>query len=170
MSHKSGERAVSSRAVASLGSGKWKNCLSFGPGSAQPYHRAIQRTLVGCLGHVVVGSQRERFQRDRGARLSEGADHDDPRRRILTSNTPQCWSFRKMVATKLWLSAKSAACCFDLTKSREILAGLTGRGFRNGYTYLEKPFAAKELLSIVRTALNQTLSLTPGLKTISARP
>jgi CheY-like chemotaxis protein len=54
-------------------------------------------------------------------------------------------------------------------KSREILACLTGRGFRNGYTYLEKPFAGKELLAVVRTALNPT-SLTPRLKTISARP
>jgi DNA-binding response OmpR family regulator len=43
-------------------------------------------------------------------------------------------------------------------KSREILAGLTGRGFRNGYTYLEKPFAGKELLAIVRTALKATLT------------
>jgi DNA-binding response OmpR family regulator len=55
-------------------------------------------------------------------------------------------------------------------KSREILAGLTARGFRNGYTYLKKPFAAKELLAIVRTALNPTLSSIPRLKTISARP
>ena len=43
-------------------------------------------------------------------------------------------------------------------KSREILAGLTGHGFRNGYTYLEKPFGGKELLAIVRTALNKTLT------------
>jgi len=55
-------------------------------------------------------------------------------------------------------------------KSREILRGLTGRGFRNGYTYLEKPFAGKELLSIVRSALSATMSSTPRLKTISALP
>jgi len=46
-------------------------------------------------------------------------------------------------------------------KSREILAGLTGRGLSNGYTYLEKPFAGKKLLEIVRTALNHTLKEVP---------
>jgi len=39
-------------------------------------------------------------------------------------------------------------------KSREILGGLTSRGFKNGYTYLEKPFQRNELLEIVRTVLN----------------
>ena len=42
-------------------------------------------------------------------------------------------------------------------KSRKILAGLTGLGLRNGYTYLEKPFTGKDLLAIVRTVLNPTL-------------
>jgi CheY-like chemotaxis protein len=40
-------------------------------------------------------------------------------------------------------------------KSREILAGLSGRGFRNGYSYLEKPFAGKELLAVIRTELKK---------------
>lgn len=42
-------------------------------------------------------------------------------------------------------------------KSGEILAGLTGRGFRSGYSYLEKPFAGKELLAIIRTELKKNL-------------
>jgi two-component system cell cycle sensor histidine kinase/response regulator CckA len=45
-------------------------------------------------------------------------------------------------------------------KTPRILAGLTGRGFRNGYTYLAKPFEKKELLAIVRTALNPALTIT----------
>ena len=45
-------------------------------------------------------------------------------------------------------------------ESRKILAGLTARGFENGYTYLQKPFSGKELLARVRTALNTTLTAT----------
>jgi two-component system cell cycle sensor histidine kinase/response regulator CckA len=45
-------------------------------------------------------------------------------------------------------------------KSVKILAGLTGRGFTNGYTYVKKPFVAKELLAIVRAALNPSITLT----------
>jgi CheY-like chemotaxis protein len=44
-------------------------------------------------------------------------------------------------------------------KTPEILAGLTGRGFRNGYTYVKKPVSAKTLLATVRTALKPPLQL-----------
>jgi two-component system cell cycle sensor histidine kinase/response regulator CckA len=37
-------------------------------------------------------------------------------------------------------------------ESRTIVAALTARGFRHGYTYLQKPFAAQELLAVVKTA------------------
>ena len=37
--------------------------------------------------------------------------------------------------------------------SPKILAGLTARGFENGYTYLQKPFMAQELRNVVRKAL-----------------
>jgi DNA-binding response OmpR family regulator len=38
-------------------------------------------------------------------------------------------------------------------KSRDVLAGLTDFGFKNGYTYLQKPFVPEELLAVARTAL-----------------
>jgi two-component system, cell cycle sensor histidine kinase and response regulator CckA len=38
-------------------------------------------------------------------------------------------------------------------ESREILAGLTARGFENGYSYLQKPFVAQELMKAIRAAL-----------------
>jgi two-component system cell cycle sensor histidine kinase/response regulator CckA len=38
-------------------------------------------------------------------------------------------------------------------ESREIVAGLTARGFDHGYTYLQKPFTAEQLLAAVRAAL-----------------
>jgi two-component system cell cycle sensor histidine kinase/response regulator CckA len=38
-------------------------------------------------------------------------------------------------------------------ESREIVAGLMARGFKNGYTYLHKPFTAQELLAVVKTVL-----------------
>jgi DNA-binding response OmpR family regulator len=37
-------------------------------------------------------------------------------------------------------------------KSVEILAGLTARGFERGYSYLQKPFRATDLLAAIRTA------------------
>ena len=39
------------------------------------------------------------------------------------------------------------------SESPVILAGLTARGFENGYTYLQKPFRAQELLKVVKTVL-----------------
>jgi len=35
-------------------------------------------------------------------------------------------------------------------ESRDIVAGLTTRGFENGYSYLQKPFTAQELLKVVK--------------------
>jgi len=35
-------------------------------------------------------------------------------------------------------------------ESREIVAGLTARGFANGYSYLRKPFMAQELVKAIR--------------------
>jgi FixJ family two-component response regulator len=37
-------------------------------------------------------------------------------------------------------------------ESREIVAGLMAKGFKNGYTYIQKPFMAQELLEAIRTA------------------
>jgi CheY-like chemotaxis protein len=36
--------------------------------------------------------------------------------------------------------------------SREIVVGLTGRGFENGFTYLQKPFTPQELLKAIKSA------------------
>jgi two-component system, cell cycle sensor histidine kinase and response regulator CckA len=38
-------------------------------------------------------------------------------------------------------------------ESRGMVGALTAHGFRNGYTYLQKPFAAEKLLAVVRTVL-----------------
>ena len=38
-------------------------------------------------------------------------------------------------------------------ESHAIVAGLTARGFKNGYTYIQKPFAAQDLLDAVKTVL-----------------
>jgi len=38
-------------------------------------------------------------------------------------------------------------------ESRAIVAGLTARGFENGFTYLQKPFRPQELLNAVKTVL-----------------
>jgi two-component system cell cycle sensor histidine kinase/response regulator CckA len=35
-------------------------------------------------------------------------------------------------------------------ESRAIVAGLTARGFKNGYTYAEKPLSAQQLLDLVK--------------------
>jgi two-component system, cell cycle sensor histidine kinase and response regulator CckA len=37
--------------------------------------------------------------------------------------------------------------------SRELVTGLTARGFENGYTYLQKPCKPEELLRAIATAL-----------------
>ena len=36
-------------------------------------------------------------------------------------------------------------------KSRDMVAGLTAQGFESGFTYLEKPFKAEELLRAIRS-------------------
>ena len=36
--------------------------------------------------------------------------------------------------------------------SREIVAGLTARGFQNGFTYLQKPFTPQKLLKAMKAA------------------
>ena len=41
-------------------------------------------------------------------------------------------------------------------ESRVIVAGLTTRGFKNGYTYLQKPFTAQEFLRVIKTAVRTT--------------
>ena len=41
-------------------------------------------------------------------------------------------------------------------ESRVIVAGLTANGFRKGYTYLQKPVAAQQLLDVVKTVLATT--------------
>ena|ERR1019366_526922 len=38
-------------------------------------------------------------------------------------------------------------------ESPAIVAGLTARGFENGYSYVPKPFRAQELLKVVKTVL-----------------
>jgi DNA-binding response OmpR family regulator len=38
-------------------------------------------------------------------------------------------------------------------ESRVIVAGLATRGFENGYTYLQKPFTAQELLRVIKTVV-----------------
>ncbi len=40
-------------------------------------------------------------------------------------------------------------------ESRQLLEGLTARGFKQGYTFLEKPFRTEDLLKVVKTALTQ---------------
>ena len=37
-------------------------------------------------------------------------------------------------------------------ESKQIVAGLTARGFAHGYTYLKKPFRSEELLRAIQTA------------------
>jgi len=41
-------------------------------------------------------------------------------------------------------------------ESRVIVAGLTTRGFENGYTYLQKPFTAQDLLKVIETVIRTT--------------
>ena len=43
--------------------------------------------------------------------------------------------------------------------SRELVAGLTARGFENGYSYLQKPFKPQELLRAIATALKAVTKL-----------
>jgi DNA-binding NtrC family response regulator len=40
-------------------------------------------------------------------------------------------------------------------ESRQLLEGLTARGFEQGYTFLEKPFRAEALLKVIKTVLSQ---------------
>jgi two-component system cell cycle sensor histidine kinase/response regulator CckA len=47
-------------------------------------------------------------------------------------------------------------------ESRETLAGLTARGFEQGYAYLQKPFVAGELLAAVRVALKPQIQRAPA--------
>ena len=44
-------------------------------------------------------------------------------------------------------------------ESRVVVAGLTARGFENGFTYLQKPFSVQELLNTVRTALRSAAKI-----------
>ena len=55
----------------------------------QARHRAVERTFVGSLGHIVVGPQGQRLQRHRGAALGERAEHDDAQMGIFAPNAPQ---------------------------------------------------------------------------------
>jgi len=48
--------------------------------------------------------------------------------------------------------------------SREILGGLTARGFENGFTYLQKPFSAQELLKAIKAAFKTV----PKVNTLTA--
>jgi len=43
--------------------------------------------------------------------------------------------------------------------SRELVAGLTARGFENGYTYLQKPFKPQELLRAIAAAFKAVTKL-----------
>jgi CheY-like chemotaxis protein len=43
--------------------------------------------------------------------------------------------------------------------SRELVAGLTARGFENGYSYLQKPFKPQELLRAIATAFKAVTKL-----------
>jgi len=43
--------------------------------------------------------------------------------------------------------------------SRELVKGLTARGFENGYTYLQKPFKPEELLRAIATAFRALTKL-----------
>lgn len=45
-------------------------------------------------------------------------------------------------------------------ESREIVAGLTARGFEHGYTYLQKPFKGEELRAAIRSAFKAVAALT----------
>ena len=44
-------------------------------------------------------------------------------------------------------------------ESREIVAGLTARGFENGYSYLQKPFMAQELMKAIRVTFKIVAAL-----------
>jgi two-component system, cell cycle sensor histidine kinase and response regulator CckA len=44
-------------------------------------------------------------------------------------------------------------------ESRVIIAGLTTRGFENGYTYLQKPFTAQDLLKVVETVIRSRANI-----------
>ena len=48
--------------------------------------------------------------------------------------------------------------------SREIVAGLTARGFENGFTYLQKPFTPQELQKAIKAAFKTV----PKFKTLTA--
>ena len=43
--------------------------------------------------------------------------------------------------------------------SLEMVAGLTVRGFENGFTYLREPFIAQQLLEAIRTAFRTVAEL-----------
>jgi CheY-like chemotaxis protein len=51
-------------------------------------------------------------------------------------------------------------------ESKEIVAGLTARGFAHGYTYLKKPFRSEELLRAIKTAFKTVA----GFKLAAAAP
>lgn len=40
-------------------------------------------------------------------------------------------------------------------ESRQLLEGLTARGFEQGYTFLEKPFRTDKLLKVIKTVLHE---------------
>jgi CheY-like chemotaxis protein len=44
-------------------------------------------------------------------------------------------------------------------ESKEMVAGLTARGFAHGYTYLQKPFRSADLLSAIKTAFKSVAGL-----------
>ena len=48
--------------------------------------------------------------------------------------------------------------------SRQIIAGLTARGFENAFTYLQKPLRPEELLRAIKAALKNA----PKLNTLTA--
>ena len=47
-------------------------------------------------------------------------------------------------------------------ESKEIVTGLTARGFAHGYTYLKKPFRSEELLSAITKAFKRVASFKLG--------
>ena len=51
-------------------------------------------------------------------------------------------------------------------ESKEIVAGLTARGFAHGYIYLQKPFRSSDLLSAIKAAFNRVA----GLKLAATTP
>ena len=130
----------------------------------QPAVCEVVADTIAYAGHEIVGKGRDGVEAISLAKdlQPDLVVMDIAMPRMNGQELADCMNLRHPEAPIIFMSG--------YPKSREILAGLTGRGFRNGYTYLEKPFAGKELLAIVRTALNPTLSLTPRLKTISARP